>query len=69
MDAELLRNWDVFLNGYWTKARPRKSGLYPVAVAGGVKYIKVSQQLLASEPWDGYYWSEPMPSLPSFPLD
>ncbi|HVI40066.1 MAG TPA: hypothetical protein VM577_05350 [Anaerovoracaceae bacterium] len=72
---EYIQAWHQFLlQGCWTKQRPNKPGTYPVAVVGGELAITVylnpiTNQLETSQPWNGYWWSEPRPAMPEFPLD
>jgi hypothetical protein len=70
--------WKLFLSGYWTRERPTKPGLYVVEGVGGgePRGVSLSKTIFAymndgavkfTQPWGGWWWSEPVPNLPATP--
>jgi hypothetical protein len=67
------REVEAFGNGHWTLDMPTKPGRYPISprgipVAGGhtVAY-EINGKIRLTLPWTGWFWSEPLPSLPVNP--
>ena len=75
---EWRNKWDAFAHGEWTKDPPTKPGNYPVADREGkqggqiVVFIHADGTLHAAtyghsgpvkEVWQGWWWSEPLPSM------
>lgn len=78
IDSEVAFAWAKFLDGHWTRERPTKPGYYPTASvkSGEVDGTIPSMTVLAYEldgeirftqPWGGWWWSEPLPLLPPTP--
>lgn len=71
MDEKSRKKWEVFLNGHWQKEIPQKAGEYPTKsvddYAGGLIVVYIdrdTKRAKSTKSWGGYYWSEPLPSLP-----
>jgi hypothetical protein len=62
-----------FAAGYWKLEKPTRTGRYPIAArytSYMFGYIDVSitpKQTQLSRPWEGWFWSEPLPDLPLTP--
>lgn len=65
--------WETFLSGHWQRDVPQKSGNYPVATrdkldAGfRVVYLHPDGEYRSVYEHGGWWWSEPLPDLPSPP--
>jgi len=65
--------WTGYLNGHWTRTPPKRPGRYMTADRDGViaGYIVVHRDLqsgaLKSNPWNGWWWSFPLPPTPVSP--
>lgn len=64
-----------FMRGEWTLEMPREPGIYPICRSGMtasmlfnvVFYPAPNQEPKAATPWDGWWWSEPFPTMPPPP--
>ena len=68
---------EEFMRGEWTLEMPTKPGAYPVCALGtpaGFFTIVVYERpcltgsvLTPTQPWGGWWWSEPLPHMPNPP--
>lgn len=75
IDWEASLKWTEFLQGHWTREMPLRSGTYFLADSKrrqcgerGIVYLNPETNLPKSvDSWGGYWWSVPIPNLPSVP--
>lgn len=67
--------WEKFLAGYWTRTPPKHEGTYPIADVSGQQQSRTvvifqnptTQEWEMRPYWKGWFWSEPIPELPTPP--
>jgi len=61
--------WQHFARGHWQKECPDLEGRYPTSDRCGYpavdQYVHTDTAIAAD--WDGWWWSEPYPTLPNPP--
>ena len=78
IDSEVAFAWATFLDGHWTREKPRRPGYYPVQgvgcgeVDGSTPSVLViayesEGEIRFTQSWGGWWWSEPLPLLPPTP--
>jgi hypothetical protein len=73
MNERLRAQWEAFLDGHWTRDQPTRPGSYRTATFDGLETMETVVCYLHPEggmpcitkAWGGYFWSVPVPRLPS----